>query len=68
MVHIKDSESGEELDDVPFLKKDGGLECMMGENYVQNRGSNWKCCCISIRMCSKVSLENQSHQALHTHC
>ena len=31
MVHIKDSESGEELDDVPFLKKDGGLECMMGE-------------------------------------
>ena len=31
MVYVKDSESGEELDDVPSWKEDGGSECMVSE-------------------------------------
>ena len=31
MVHVKDSESGEELDDVPSWKEDGGSECTVSE-------------------------------------
>ena len=31
MVHVKDSESGEELDDVPPWREEGGSECMVGE-------------------------------------
>ena len=31
MVYVKDSESGEELDDVPSWKEDGGSECMVDE-------------------------------------
>ena len=31
MVHVKESESVEELNDVTSGKEDGGLECMLGE-------------------------------------
>ena len=39
MVQVKDSESGEELDNVPSWKKDGGLEYTVSEQYVQRRGT-----------------------------
>ena len=34
MVHVKDSESGEELDDVPFWMEDNGSECTVGDEQV----------------------------------
>ena len=39
MVHVKDYESGVELDDVPVWKEDGSSECTMGEQLcTEQRG------------------------------
>ena len=41
-LYGKDSESGEELNDVLFWKEDGGLEYTVGEKLCTEQRGNWK--------------------------
>ena len=68
MVHVKDSESGEELDNVPSWKEDGGLEYTVGGSYAQRRGTTGSAVAEVPGCIQDVACKNQSHQARHTHC
>ena len=65
---VRDTEAEEDLNDTYHPGKKILIQKLqlMGICLL-NRESNWKSCCRSTGMCSRVSLENQCHQAIHTH-